>query len=56
MPSPTILVINAKTLGLSSYKTGDKVWVVSLDSKFGRPFVVRKITDDRLKTSDFYQV
>jgi hypothetical protein len=56
MSSPTILAINAKTLGLSNYKAGNKVWIVTLDPKFGRPFVEGTITDDKHQASDFYKV
>jgi hypothetical protein len=56
MPTPSILVINAKTIGLSKYKAGQKVWVVSLDPKHGRPFTEGKIIDDTLKQQHFYKV
>jgi hypothetical protein len=53
MPSPTTLVVNAKTLGLSNYKSGNKVCLVTLDPKFGRLFVEGTIMDDGLRTRDF---
>jgi hypothetical protein len=56
MPTPSILVINAKTIGLSKYKAGQKVWVVSLDPKHGRPFTEGKIIEDTLKHHHFYKV
>jgi hypothetical protein len=56
MTSPNTLAIAVKTLGLSSYNTGDKVWLVSLDPKFGLPFVEGTIVDDALKNNDFYKV
>jgi hypothetical protein len=55
MPSPTTLVINSKTLGLTRYKAGNKVWIVKLD-QFGRPFVKGTIIDDNFRPSDFYKV
>jgi hypothetical protein len=51
-----ILAINAKTLGLSNYKAGNKVWIVTLDPKFGLPFVEGTITDDKRQASNLYTV
>jgi hypothetical protein len=56
MPSPTSLVISARTLGLLNYKAGNKVWLVSLDPKFGRLFVEGTISNDELKNGDFYKL
>jgi hypothetical protein len=56
MSSPNTIALAVKTFGLSSYKTGNKVWFVSLDPKFGRPFVEGKVIDNTLKNDHFYKV
>jgi hypothetical protein len=56
MSSPNTIDLAVKTLGLSSYKIGNKVWLVSLDPKFSRTFVERKLIDDTLKNDHFYNV
>jgi hypothetical protein len=49
MPSPNsrfnIRFNNVKTLGTVKYEVNNKVWLVSLDPKFGRPFITGKVID-----------
>jgi hypothetical protein len=56
MSLPNTLALAVKNLGLSNYKTGNKVWLVSLDPKFGHPFVEATIIDDALKNNDVNKV
>jgi hypothetical protein len=34
-----------KTLGATMYQINNKVWLVSLDTNFGRPFVTATVID-----------
>jgi hypothetical protein len=56
MQSPITLVLSTKTLGLSNYKVGNKVWLVTWEPKIRRPFVEGAIIDNALKNCDFYKV
>jgi hypothetical protein len=56
MPSPNNIALAVKMLGMSSYKTRNKVWLVSLYPKLGRPFVKGKVIDNTFKDNHFYKV
>jgi hypothetical protein len=56
MSSPNTIDLAVKTLDLASCKTRNKVWLVSLDPKFSRPFVKGKVINDSLKNDSFYKV
>jgi hypothetical protein len=46
--------INVKTLGTVKYKVNNKVWLVSLDPKFGRPLVTGKVIEANTTTNQSY--
>jgi hypothetical protein len=54
MSSPNTRFINMKTLGTVKYEVNNKVWLVSLDPKFGCPFVTGKVIESNPKTNQSY--
>jgi hypothetical protein len=54
--SPNSIMLTANTLGMPNYKAGSKVWIVSLDPQYGRPFITGKITDDTPSNYHTYKI
>jgi hypothetical protein len=56
MSSPNIRFINVKTISTVNYEASNKIWLVSLDPKFGCPFVTGKVFDDSNANLHHYKV
>jgi hypothetical protein len=54
MSSANTRCINVKTFGTVKYRVNNKVWLVSLDPKFGRPFVTVKVIEENPNTNKSY--
>jgi hypothetical protein len=56
MSSPKTIALAVKTIGITQYTNGSKVWLVSLDPKFSRPFITGTVTDDTKSDDNLYKV